>query len=94
MRRPPARRPAADDSAVASASGPAKPSASGTTIDAETRYKQSREAFTVQLGALEARGAGVRGGTDYASAKSRAAEAVGAHDAGSLSLAQKRIDNA
>ncbi len=46
---------------------------------------RAAEAFTVQLAALEARGARRSGVALTApSAKSRAAEAVGAHDAGSL----------
>jgi hypothetical protein len=40
---------------------------------------------------LEARGAGAWGGRDFASAKTRAAEAVGARDAGNLQIAQERL---
>ncbi len=98
-------RPAADDSALARASGSA-PSGSGestpesdTTPDSaaaspEQRLTQNRAIFDQRLAALDARGAGVWGGADFATAKTRAAESVGAHDAGSLSLAGKRLDDA
>jgi tetratricopeptide (TPR) repeat protein len=92
-------RPAADTSDLASASGPAPagssasgeqssgPASDGTP---EERLKESRATFDQRLAALEARGAGVWGGADFAAAKTRAAESVGAHDAGSLSIAEKR----
>jgi serine/threonine protein kinase/tetratricopeptide (TPR) repeat protein len=84
---PPGVRPAGDDSALASASGE-------TPKDPEERLKQNRAAFEARLAALEARGAGVWGGADFAAAKTRAAESVGAHDAGSLSLAEQRLNDA
>jgi tetratricopeptide (TPR) repeat protein len=43
------------------------------------------------LAALEARGAGVWGGREFAMAKTRAAESVGAHDAGNPRVAQERL---
>lgn len=91
-------KPAGDDSAVASASGPASqdgaPSAQDTAAAMEERFKENRAAFDQRLAALEARGAGVWGGADFATAKSRAWESVGAHDAGSLSLAERRLAEA
>jgi hypothetical protein len=119
-------RPAPDDSALASASGPAPArsgasgasgatgssadprrsslpgSSAGTTASAgdedastsEDRLKQNRSVFDERLAVLEAKGAGVWGGNDFAVAKTRAAESVGAHDAGSLSLAEKRLTEA
>jgi tetratricopeptide (TPR) repeat protein len=88
-------KPAADDTAVASTSvQEAKPNAAQAAEAKEDRYKQNRADFEQRLAALDARGAGVWGGTDFATAKSRAAESVGAHDAGSLSLAQRRLDEA
>ena len=96
-------KPAADDSAVAraSAAGPAIPgSASPESAEpspaaaTEDRLEQKRAVFDQRLAALDARGAGVWGGSDFATAKSRAAESIGAHDAGSLSLAEKRLDDA
>jgi eukaryotic-like serine/threonine-protein kinase len=47
-----------------------------------------------RLAVLETRGAGVWGGTDFAAAKTRAAESAGASDAGSLALAQQRLAEA
>ena len=91
-------KPAADDSAVASTSGPATSGAAQTAAaaaaDAEDRFKRNRTLFDQRLAALDARGAGVWGGADFATAKSRAAESIGAHDAGSPSLAQRRLDDA
>jgi tetratricopeptide (TPR) repeat protein len=95
-------RPAADNSALArssasepSGAGSARPepdaNASGS---AEKRLTQNRAVFDQRLAALDARGAGVWGGADFAAAKTRAAEAVGAHDAGSLSLAEQRLTEA
>jgi len=82
-------KPAADDSALASASN-AKDAAAAT----EARFQQNRTQFEQRLAALDARGAGVWGGADFATAKSRGWESIGAHDAGSLSLAEKRLDEA
>jgi serine/threonine protein kinase/tetratricopeptide (TPR) repeat protein len=93
---PPGVKPAADDSATARATGPAA-SGSSRADDAaatEDRYKKNRALFDQRLASLDARGAGVWGGVDFASAKSRAAESIGAHDAGSLSLAERRLDEA
>ena len=91
-------KPAADDTEVASASGPEKPDAAQVAAQAaasrEDRFKQNRAQFDQRLAALDTRGAGVWGGADFATAKSRAAESVGAHDAGSLSLAERRLDEA
>jgi tetratricopeptide (TPR) repeat protein len=50
-----------------------------------------RQAFDNRLAALEARGAGVWGGREFAMAKTRAAEAVGARDAGNPRMAQERL---
>jgi serine/threonine protein kinase/tetratricopeptide (TPR) repeat protein len=99
-------KPAGDDSAIASAAGPTTtgsarspapadaPATSATASDSEARFKQNRADFEQRLAALDARGAGVWGGADFATAKSRAAESVGAHDAGSLKLAERRLDEA
>jgi hypothetical protein len=69
-------------------------SRSADAATSEERYKKNRARFDQRLAALDARGAGVWGGADFASAKSRAAEAVGAHDAGSPTLAERRLDEA
>jgi tetratricopeptide (TPR) repeat protein len=53
-----------------------------------------RQTFDNRLAALEARGAGVWGGPQFAAAKTRAAESVGARDAGNARLAQDRLSAA
>jgi len=82
--------PATEGPALASATEPAKEPEG----DPEERLKQSRAAFEARLAKLEERGAGVWGGADFAAAKTRAAESVGAYDAGSLPLAEKRLNEA
>jgi serine/threonine protein kinase/tetratricopeptide (TPR) repeat protein len=57
-------------------------------------YEQLRKNFDQRLAALESKGAGSWGGPDFAMAKTRAAESVGASDAGSPQLAAKRINDA
>jgi tetratricopeptide (TPR) repeat protein len=57
-------------------------------------FETDRARFDRRLAVLETRGAGVWGGADFAAAKTRAAESVGAYDAGSLALAQQRLAEA
>jgi len=71
------------------AAGSAKPAA-----PAPANLTQMRTTFDQRLAALEAKGAGFWGGADYAAAKTRAAEAVGANDAGSPRLAEQRLNEA
>lgn len=93
-------KPAADDSALASASGPAPaqsaapPDPKQAAAETEARFQQNRTQFEQRLAALDARGAGVWGGADFATAKSRGWESIGAHDAGSLTMAEKRLGEA
>jgi serine/threonine protein kinase len=61
---------------------------------AEAKLQATRDNFDRRLAALEARGAGVWGGPEFAMAKTRAAESVGAHDAGNVRLAQQRLADA
>lgn len=61
---------------------------------AEAKLQATRDNFDRRLAALEARGAGVWGGPEFAMAKTRAAESVGAHDAGNIRLAQQRLADA
>jgi eukaryotic-like serine/threonine-protein kinase len=61
---------------------------------ASGEFAAQRADFDRRLAALESRGAGVWGGADFAAAKTRAAESVGAYDAGSLTLAQQRLAQA
>jgi len=61
---------------------------------AEERLRRARAEFDARLAALDARGAGVWGGAAYASAKTHAAEAAGADDAGSPAIAEERLAEA
>src|SRR5438132_8489858 len=61
---------------------------------AAAAFSAQRTVFDSRLAPLESRGAGVWGGADFAAAKTRAAESVGAYDAGSLTLAQQRLAQA
>jgi len=69
---------------------PVATAAGATDADVE----KIRDVFAEKLNALEARGAGVWGGRDLATAKTRAAEAVGASDAGNPQLAHERLTDA
>lgn len=86
--------------AIASADVPAaraaraEPEDPKARAEREERLKQARATYQQRLDALEARGAGVWGGADFATAKTRAAESVGAHDAGSIELAEQRLNEA
>lgn len=87
---------------LASSSAPRVPAAATTNTGAnnpgdpseEAKLQAERETFDRRLAALEARGAGVWGGPEFAMAKTRAAESVGAHDAGNARIAQERLDDA
>ena len=68
--------------------------APATDDSAEAKLAATRDNFDRRLAALEARGAGVWGGAEFAMAKTRAAESVGAHDAGNIRLAQQRLADA
>ena len=85
----------------------ASSSSSGTSTDAasvagadtadgsaDAKLQATRENFDRRLAALESRGAGVWGGPEFAMAKQRAAEAVGAADARDTRLAQERLADA
>jgi tetratricopeptide (TPR) repeat protein len=65
-----------------------------SAAQAEGRLAAEQSAFDRRLAVLEARGAGIWGGADFAAARTRAAESVGARDAGSLALAQQRLAQA
>lgn len=77
---------------AAPVAGPASPASA--TNNGEARLAQLRGMFDQRLASLESRAAGVWGGADFAAAKARAAESVGAHDAGNAQLAQTRLDDA
>jgi serine/threonine protein kinase/tetratricopeptide (TPR) repeat protein len=84
---------AAPDAAVASpsTSTTASNAAPAASASDERRLREMRQTFDTRLAALEARGAGVWGGREFATAKIRAAESVGAHDAGNPRVAQERL---
>jgi len=60
----------------------------------EKRRSKRLESFDRRLAALETRGAGVWGGPEFGLAKTRAAESVGAHDAGNTQMAELRLADA
>ena len=88
---------AADES---HAPGPADTGVSATTPplaadgSADAKLQATRENFDRRLSALESRGAGVWGGPEFAMAKMRAAESIGARDAGNTRMAQERLADA
>ncbi len=57
----------------------------------EDEVHAARSHFDARLAALDARNAGVWGGQAYAGAKAREAEAIGADEAGSTSLAAQKL---
>jgi serine/threonine protein kinase/tetratricopeptide (TPR) repeat protein len=60
----------------------------------DAKLQTERVAFDQRLGELEKRGAGVWGGPEFAMAKMRAAESVGARDAGNTQVALDRLADA
>ncbi|MBV8805161.1 MAG: hypothetical protein JO042_08940 [Sinobacteraceae bacterium] len=83
----------ASSSAASRSTGTAsnQPASSGSS---EPRLREMRQTFNSKLASLEARGAGVWGGREFAMAKARAAESIGARDAGDTRLAQERLATA
>ena len=77
------------DKSASSTSTPAPDAAAS-----EESLNQQRATFDQRLSALESRGAGFWGGPDFAAAKTRAAESVGANDAGSPKIAAQRLSEA
>jgi serine/threonine protein kinase/tetratricopeptide (TPR) repeat protein len=77
--------------ASAASSAPAEAPPPAQAAADEHRLRQMRQSFDNRLTTLEARGAGVWGGREFAMAKTRAAESVGAHDAGNARVAQERL---
>jgi serine/threonine protein kinase len=68
--------------------------AANTADSPEAKFEAARATFDRRLAALETRGAGVWGGPEFGLAKNRAAESVGAHDAGNTQMAQERLADA
>ncbi|HEV7448013.1 MAG TPA: hypothetical protein VGO18_35935 [Steroidobacteraceae bacterium] len=73
------------------ASTPTNASTPAASAGDEQRLREMRQTFDTRLAALEARGAGAWGGREFATAKMRAAESVGAYDAGNPRVAQERL---
>jgi tetratricopeptide (TPR) repeat protein len=65
-----------------------------TSAADENALQADRADFDRRQAALQARGAESWGGTDFAAASGRAAESVGARDAGNLALARQRLSEA
>src|SRR5579862_4084124 len=78
--------------AVLHSATPATPAAPGAAPSGP--FAAEHGALEQRLTALEARGAGIWGGGDFAAAKTRVAEAVAAHDAGNASAAEERLAEA
>jgi serine/threonine protein kinase/tetratricopeptide (TPR) repeat protein len=93
-RLPPAAAPAPLNGGADKLAPPGSTAAPAATAKASARFATDRAGFDRRLAVLETRGAGVWGGADFAAAKTRAAESVGAYDAGSLALAQQRLAQA
>src|SRR5579872_3389323 len=64
------------------------------TTGVDAKFRVAHQAFERRIALLEGRGAGVWGGRDFAAAKMRAAESVGARDAGNPQLALDRLASA
>jgi eukaryotic-like serine/threonine-protein kinase len=81
--------------ALSTASAPPNASAPPSAAAlAQASFADAHHAFDQHLAALEARAADVWGGADFAAARTRAAEAAGARDAGNFTLAQQRLTQA
>jgi hypothetical protein len=84
----------APSSVTSSPSTDATAAAASTAGSPEAKFEAARASFDQRLAALETRGAGVWGGPEFGLAKNRAAESVGAHDAGNTQMAQERLADA
>lgn len=72
----------------------AAPAASKGDTSAEQSFNASQVTFNARAASLDKRGAGIWAGREFSDAKMLSAEAVGARDAGDLSLAQVRLSAA
>jgi serine/threonine protein kinase len=91
---PDATPPPAEAAATTAPATAARVPAPGSAADAAAKFTADRAVFDKRVTALESRGADVWGGRDLSAARTRAAEAVGAHDAGSDVIAAKRLAEA
>lgn len=81
-------------SEVAHGTAATAPGAVGTNDAAQQSFNTARASINSRLASLEKRGAGIWGGREFSDARMLSAEAVGARDAGDLSLAQVRLNAA
>jgi tetratricopeptide (TPR) repeat protein len=88
-----AQKFAASQLSTATTSTPASDSPDAK-LQLDEKVQAERAAFDQRLGALETRGAGVWGGPEFAMAKTRASESVGARDAGNIQIALDRLADA
>lgn len=72
----------------------AQPGTTSTDSEARVHLRDVRGQFDRQMAALDSRGAGVWGGREFADAKMRSAEALGADEAGNPGFAAKRLAEA
>ena len=81
---------------VAGSANVQPPSAEGAAADGESPpdFEELRTKFEERLAALDKRAAGRWGGREFGDARIRAAEAVGAFDAGNPALASERMNQA
>jgi serine/threonine-protein kinase len=84
---PPPAAPTPPDAGTAATS-------SAASSDAAGKFEADRAAFDQRVAALEIRGADNWAARDLSAARTRAAEALGAHDAGSDTIAGKRLAEA
>ena len=78
----------------AAASTTAAPPASSGNETAQQSFNAAQASFNSRLASLDKRGAGIWDGREFSDARMLSAEAVGARDAGDLSLAQVRLSAA
>lgn len=78
---------------VAASTTAAPPASSGNEA-AQQSFSAAQASFNSRLASLDRRGAGIWDGREFSDARMLSAEAVGARDAGDLSLAQVRLSAA
>src|SRR6185312_4495024 len=85
---------AAQNMATSQLSAASKALTATANNSVEAKLQTERAAFDQHLAGLEARGAGVWGGPEFAMAKMRAAESIGAREGGSTQIALERLADA
>jgi eukaryotic-like serine/threonine-protein kinase len=87
-------KPGTTASTAATPGTTATPAASSGNEAAQQSFNAAQASFNSRLASLDKRGAGIWGGREFTDARMLSAEAVGARDAGDLSLAQVRLSAA